>query len=73
MVLAYYPAPGSEPLILDNLEDRVKPASERADLVPVYSFNDEDVTLVRDARKANPLQIRAWRDLQTKLEAEARL
>ncbi len=73
MVLAYYAEPGGEPLILDNLDDRVRPASEREDLVPVYSFNDEDVVLVRDSRKANPLQIRAWRDLQQKLEAEARL
>lgn len=73
MVLAYYAAPGAEPLILDNLEDRVRPASDRSDLVPVYSFNDEDVILVRDSRKANPLQIRAWRDLLQKLESEARL
>ena len=73
MVLAYYAAPGGEPLILDNLDDRVRPASEREDLVPVYSFNDDDVVLVRDARKSNPLQIRAWRDLQQKLDAEARL
>ena len=73
MVLAYYAAPGSEPLILDNLEDRVRPASDRSDLVPVYSFNDDDVVLVRDSRKSNPLQIRAWRDLLQKLEAEARL
>jgi predicted transglutaminase-like cysteine proteinase len=73
MVLAYYAAPGAEPLILDNLEDRVRPASDRSDLVPVYSFNDEDVVLVRDAKKTNPLQIRAWRDLLQKLEAEARL
>ena len=73
MVLAYYAAPGAEPLILDNLEDRVRPASDRPDLVPVYSFNDDDVVLVRDARKSNPSQIRAWRDLLQKLEAEARL
>jgi len=73
MVLAYYAAPGSEPLILDNLEDRVRPASDRSDLVPVYSFNDDDVVLVRDSRKGNPLQIRAWRDLLQKLDAEARL
>jgi predicted transglutaminase-like cysteine proteinase len=73
MILAYYPTPGAEPLILDNLEDRVRPASERPDLVPVYSFNDDDVVLVRDARRSNPQQIRAWRELQQKLEAEARL
>ncbi len=73
MVLAYYAAPGAEPLILDNLEDRVSLASDRPDLVPVYSFNDDDVVLVRDARKASALQIRAWRDLLVKLEAETRL
>lgn len=73
MVLAYYAAPGAEPLILDNLDDRVQAASHRPDLVPVYSFNDDDVMLVRDSRKSNPLQIRAWHDLLQKLEAEARL
>ena len=73
MVLAYYPTPGAVPLILDNLEDRVRVASERPDLVPVYSFNDDDVVLVRDGRKANPMQIRTWRNLLEKLEWEARL
>jgi predicted transglutaminase-like cysteine proteinase len=73
MVLAYYPSPGADPLILDNLEDGVRPASERDDLVPVYSFNDEDIVVVRDALKYNPLQIRAWSDLQKKLQAETRI
>ena len=73
MVLAYYPSPGADPLVLDNLEDRVRPASQRADLVPVYSFNDEDVTLVASGRRASPLQVRAWRALLERLEAEARL
>jgi predicted transglutaminase-like cysteine proteinase len=26
MVLAYYPRPNAEPLVLDNLEDEVRPA-----------------------------------------------
>ena len=39
MVLAYYAAPNEEPLILDNMTDEILPASERTDLVPVYSFN----------------------------------
>ncbi len=73
MVLAYYASPASDPLILDNLDDKVRPASERPDLVPVYSFNDDDIVIVRDNRKSNPLQIRAWRDLLGKLDAEARL
>ncbi|MFC3149500.1 transglutaminase-like cysteine peptidase [Litoribrevibacter euphylliae] len=39
MVLAYYPTPSSEPLVLDNLIPEIKKASKRRDLVPVYSFN----------------------------------
>jgi predicted transglutaminase-like cysteine proteinase len=39
MVLAYYPTPSAEPLVLDNLIPEIKKASKRRDLVPVYSFN----------------------------------
>jgi len=39
MVLAYYPAPTAEPLILDNLIGDIRPASRRPDLQPVFSFN----------------------------------
>lgn len=39
MVLTYYSAPGSEPLVLDNLTDAIQPASRRSDLTPSYSFN----------------------------------
>lgn len=74
MVLAYYPAPGAVPLVLDNLEDQVRLASERADLIPVYSFNDEDLLLVRQgqagASAGSALQIRLWRGLLEKLERE---
>jgi predicted transglutaminase-like cysteine proteinase len=75
MVLAYYLAPDAEPLILDNLEDGIRPASERTDLVPVYSFNDEDVLLVRrgqPAVRASASQIRLWRSLLDKLAQELR-
>jgi predicted transglutaminase-like cysteine proteinase len=74
MVLAYYPAPGAAPLILDNLDEKVRPASERPDLIPVYSFNDDDVLLVRlgqaDASAGSSSQIRSWRGLLDKLEKE---
>ena len=73
MVLAYYASPEAEPLILDNLEDGVRSASRRPDLVPVYSFNDEDIIIVQTGSKARSQQIRAWRDLLQKLEAEARI
>jgi predicted transglutaminase-like cysteine proteinase len=73
MVLAYYPRPDAEPWILDNLVDQVLPASARRDLEPVYSFNDEDLVLARSGRQASPSQVRAWRELIARLEAEARL
>lgn len=41
MVLAYYPAPDAEPLLLDNLQPQMLPAGKRPDLLPVYEFNGE--------------------------------
>jgi len=54
MVLAYYPRPDADPLVLDNLEDRVRPASQRTDLIPVYSFNDEEVWVEMHGRSGSP-------------------
>ena len=72
MVLAYYPRPDAEPLVLDNLEDRVRPASQRADLIPVYSFNDEEVWVEMRGRSGSPAQIRNWSALIARLERERR-
>lgn len=74
MVLAYYAEPNAMPVILDNLDDKVRPASERPDLVPVYSFNDEDVLVARrgqsDLRAGSSSQVRLWRALLDKLLRE---
>jgi predicted transglutaminase-like cysteine proteinase len=72
MVLAYYPRPDAEPLVLDNLEDTVRPASQRTDLVPVYSFNDEELWIERRGRSGSPQQIRNWSLLLERLERELR-
>jgi len=72
MVLAYYERPDAEPLVLDNLEDRVRPASQRADLVPVYSFNDEEVWIEMRGRSGSPTQLRNWRALMDRLVWERR-
>jgi hypothetical protein len=70
-VLAYYPAPEAVPLILDNdIRSVVVPATQRPDLVPVYSFNDDDTAL--RYRRENPTQARRWKDLVEKLEWELR-
>lgn len=43
MVLAYYPTPEAEPVILDNLITDLRPASRRQDLQPVFSFNSQGI------------------------------
>lgn len=43
MVLAYYASPTAEPMVLDNLDPSIKPASKRPDLVPVFSFNSQGI------------------------------
>ena len=72
MVLAYYPRPDAEPFVLDNLDPRVRPASERSDLVPVYSFNDDELQLVQSRLKGKPAQIRLWLSLQERLVAQSK-
>lgn len=71
MVLAYYPTPDADPYILDNLSRSVSLASERPDLVPVYSFNDDDLWAAGMATATGKSsQIRLWRDLLDKMEKE---
>jgi predicted transglutaminase-like cysteine proteinase len=41
MVLAWYETPDAMPLVLDNLVGAIRPASQRPDLTPVFSFNAE--------------------------------
>ena len=47
MVLTYYETPKSIPLVLDNLNFKVLPASNRNDLAFVYSFNAKELYLSR--------------------------
>ncbi|MDX2322033.1 MAG: transglutaminase-like cysteine peptidase [Moritella sp.] len=48
MVVAYYPTPGAVPLILDNIDGEIKPADQRDDLLPVYSFNGKQLWLNKE-------------------------
>lgn len=74
MVLAYYPTPDAEPLILDNINGNILPASQRPDLEPVYGFNDDDLWVPGStARKADASNVRLWRELLEKLAKEQRL
>lgn len=72
MVLAYYPQPDAEPLILDNLDPDIKPASARRDLSPVFSFNAEGLWQGTGAQAAgDPVaRLSRWRDVLAKARAE---
>ncbi|SFR43956.1 transglutaminase-like cysteine proteinase BTLCP [Marinobacter daqiaonensis] len=70
MVLAWYPTPDADPLILDNLINQIRPASQRDDLEPVYSFNGEGLWRVRggrDKRSGTAEQLSHWRALTERL------
>lgn len=43
MVVTYYKTPGSVPYVLDNYNPKILPATERKDLVPVYSFTAREL------------------------------
>lgn len=72
MVLAYYAAPGAEPMILDNLITDVRPASRRPDLVPVFSFNSEGLWQgVGPQAAGDPAaRLSRWREILVKARAE---
>ena len=43
LVATYYKKPGSVPFVLDNYIKKILPATQRPDLVPVYSFTARDL------------------------------
>nr|WP_260173428.1 transglutaminase-like cysteine peptidase [Campylobacter sp. 19-13652] len=75
MVLSYYETPKSIPLILDNINGRIMVATQRKDLLPVYSFNGDSLYLAKQeglgqivpgGNKKNP----KWLELADKMKKE---
>ncbi|MFV8572563.1 transglutaminase-like cysteine peptidase [Marinobacter sp. SBS5] len=73
MVLAWYETPNSDPLVLDNLINEIKPASQRTDLEPVYSFNGDGLWLNKGAgsrsRIGDAQKLERWQDLNQRLNS----
>ena len=67
MVLTYYSNPDAEPLILDNLIAPIKPASQRHDLIPIYSFNGTGLWLAKQRGRGklagSSSRLQRWQDL----------
>ena len=67
MVLTYFKTPRSEPLILDNNNRRIFPASKRRDLIPIYNFNGD--TLYKKKRKGKKRKThKKWDELQRNMK-----
>ena len=73
MVLAWYATPGSTPLILDNMDYIIRPADERRDLNPVFSFNGEQLWLGAGDRPTQyqpTARLSRWRQVVEKIRQE---
>lgn len=72
MVLAYYPEPSFPPLVLDNLKKDLKPANERKDLVPVFSFNANGLYLAKaqgsGKRVGGPEKMKLWSNMMKRMD-----
>jgi predicted transglutaminase-like cysteine proteinase len=73
MIVAYYPTPNGEPLLLDNLIPDIRPASRRADLEPVFGFNSAGLWVGGAAKPqvSNPgSKLSRWRDLVARMQSD---
>jgi len=73
MVLAWYEKPTSEPLILDNLDPDILPASKRQDLRPVFSFNGKAIWIGNTntpSGSSATARLSRWKQVIEKMRAE---
>lgn len=73
MVLTYFSAPGTEPVVLDNLIAEIRPAHLRTDLQPVYSFNGDGLWLAKQRNVSGQMvggseRIGLWQDLLQRMK-----
>ncbi|MDB1125656.1 transglutaminase-like cysteine peptidase [Vibrio algarum] len=70
MVLAYYEKSSSVPVILDNINPVIKPATERRDLLPIYSFNGKNLWLMKEKASGQlagtSSRLSLWNDLRSR-------
>lgn len=72
MVLAYYETPTSVPLVLDNINKRILPATQRRDLIPIYSFNGDGLWQAKSQGQGRRLQSKnnnsLWQELTERMK-----
>ncbi len=74
MVVGYFPKPRDMPLILDNIDPKLKPASLRKDLKPYFSFNGQHVWSMKVMGRGKLIDkadgLTLWQDLRDRYLAE---
>jgi len=74
MVLTYNKTKRSVPLVLDNINKKILPATKRKDLKPVYSFNGEGMWLQKKKGSGKKVgsssRIRLWTELNKRMKKE---
>lgn len=72
MVLTYYASPDAMPVVLDNLIGEIRPASQRPDLLHVYTFNGDSLWLSKKGRRAELVgtsdRLKPWTSVQSRIE-----
>lgn len=71
MVLTYYHKPGATPIVLDNVNKKLKLASKRTDLRPVYSFNASGLWQAKNKGKSSVRvgknNLKNWKKLMSRI------
>lgn len=72
MVLAFYPTPTADPLILDNLSRNIEQASRRRDLAPVFSFNAGSIWVAGQGQSSGNSQSRLskWQEVLIRMREQ---
>jgi len=74
MVVTYFPQPSADPLVLDNIDGRIRRASTRTDLLPVYSFNGENLWLAKERGRGKLVggsdRLGRWRRLNERMRSQ---
>ena len=68
MVLSYFEHPDADPLILDNTNFKIFPASQRNDLTPIYLFNGDSLYLARKKGKKIKVNTKTHKKWDTLLQ-----
>jgi predicted transglutaminase-like cysteine proteinase len=74
MVLTYFPTPDAVPLVLDNLVSEISYATDRQDLLPVYSFNGSGLWLAKargvEKRVGHSERLSRWQEVIARIDEE---